>query len=186
MSRQQKTFEIVADIFSKNKISIPDPIFINELKEHSGTEAMKFAIPKMVGKVPQIQKLFEAIEANPALTKRNNLLAFQYFMDEWAGGNIEISNIEPWNEFRKNVKLGLTEILENTGKGETIGTFTSGGTISAITAEALQIKDEKRVAAMNFSVRNTSFSVFLFSKNKFNLLSFNELPHLPEEMITFV
>ncbi|MFT4762686.1 MAG: hypothetical protein ACI9LN_004674, partial [Saprospiraceae bacterium] len=31
-----------------------------------------------------------------------------------------------------------------------------------------------------------SFSSFLFSKGIFNLLSFNELPHLEKEMVTFV
>jgi len=80
----------------------------------------------------------------------------------------------------------LKQILESTDKGETIGTFTSGGTISAITAEALGIKEERKVATMNFSVRNTSFTSFFFSQNNFNLLSFNELPHLEKEMITFV
>jgi hypothetical protein len=64
--------------------------------------------------------------------------------------------------------------------------FTSGGTISSISAESLKISDEKKIAGLNFSIRNTSFTSFLFSKNQFNLLSFNELPHLEKEMITFV
>jgi len=107
-------------------------------------------------------------------------------MDEWSVGNIQVEGIEPWREFRLVVKKGLNTILQNTGKGETIGVFTSGGTIASITAEALNVADQTRVAAMNFSIRNTSLSSFLFSKNNFNLLSFNELPHLSDDMITFV
>ena len=64
--------------------------------------------------------------------------------------------------------------------------FSSGGTISAITAESLNIENEMKIADLNFSIRNTSFTSFLYSKEKFNLLSFNELPHLKEDMITFV
>jgi len=42
LSRQKRTFEIVANQFSKNKKEIPQPVFIEELKEHSGLEAMRF------------------------------------------------------------------------------------------------------------------------------------------------
>ena len=67
-----------------------------------------------------------------------------------------------------------------------MGVFTSGGTISSITAESLNINDELKIADLNFSIRNTSFTTFLYSKEAFNLLSFNELPHLEKDMITFV
>lgn len=186
LKRQKHTFEIVRGIYSKNNLEIPEPIFLNELKEHEGTEGVHFAMPELIKTVPQIQKWQEEAQANPFLKKRNTLLSFQYFMNEWADGKIEIPDIESWTEFRKNVKKGLHTILEKTDRGTTIGTFTSGGTISSITAEALFIQDEKRVAAMNFSVRNTSFTSFLYSKGQFNLLSFNELPHLDRSMVTFV
>ena len=186
LERQKHTFEIVRDIYSKANLNIPEPTFLNELKEHEGTEGVHHAMPELVKTVPQIQKWHEEMTENPTLRKRNTLLAFQYFMDEWVEGKIETPNVEPWETFRNIVRNGLNQILESTGRGETVGTFTSGGTISSITAEALNIRDEKRVAAMNFSVRNTSFSTFLYSKNQFNLLSFNELPHLEKEMITFV
>ena len=186
LKRQRHTFDIVAGLFAKNKINMPVPVYLKELKEHAGTEAMGEALPILVKKNPQIKIWSEEITADPALKKRNSLLIFQYFMEEWATGNVAIKNFEPWADFRKEVKKGLNNILENTDRGETVGIFTSGGTISSITAEALNIQDEKKVAAMNFSVRNTSFTTFLFSKNKFNLLSFNELPHLGEGLITFV
>lgn len=186
LSRQKKTFEIVADVFSKNKLEIPEPIFIKGLREHAGTEAMHFAFPRLKESVPYVKELLDGIEETPSLKKRNMLLAFQYFMEKWSEDKINVPEVETWNIFRKNVRNGLYRILEKTGKGETIGAFTSGGTISSIAGEALGIRDEKKIVAMNFSVRNTSFTSFLFSKNKFNLLSFNELPHLEKEMITFI
>jgi broad specificity phosphatase PhoE len=186
LSRQKKTFEIVAEVFSKNKLIIPEPIFVDELKEHSGTEAMHFVFPRLKESVPYVKELLDAIVENPSLKKRNMLLAFQFFMEKWSEDKIDVPEVESWKIFRENVKSGLSQILENTGKGEIIGAFTSGGTISSIAGESLGIKDEKKIVAMNFSVRNTSFTSFLFSKNKFNLLSFNELPHLEKEMITFI
>ena len=111
---------------------------------------------------------------------------FQRFMEEWVTGKFDVPEVESWQTFRTNVKRGLNTILDQTNRGNKIGVFTSGGTIAAVVAESLQIKDEERVAALNFSIRNTSYSRFFYSNDQFNLLAFNELPHLTKEMITFV
>jgi len=184
--RQQHTYEIVKSVFEKNNNTLPSFEILDGLKEHAGTEAMKIVFPTFVEKHPELQVLQKQAAENPKLVRRNTLLIFKQFMDEWAEDKIEVEGYEPWSVFRKNVKGALNTILEKTGKGETIGIFTSGGTISSITAEALNVQDEKKVAAMNFSVRNTSFTTFLYSNKDFNLLSFNELPHLNDKMITFV
>ncbi len=186
LERQKQTFEIVSNIYKKNNKTLPNPISVEGLREHRGPGAMRKYLPELLKTNPQIKKWYAEIEENPKLMKRNSLLTFQYFMDEWSLGNIVVPDVQSWAEFRAAVKGGLVTILENTGKGETIAAFSSGGTISAITAEALNIQDERMVSNMNFSVRNTSFTSFLFSKNQFNLLSFNELPHLEKEMVTFV
>ncbi|MEL6852186.1 MAG: histidine phosphatase family protein, partial [Bacteroidota bacterium] len=172
-------------IYQQHGLSLPEPTELPGLKEHAGTEGVKLAYPQLM-QVPRLKALFEEQVADPGKRHRNTLLIFQYFMDEWTEGRITIPGIESWAEFRQMVKKSLDEIFVQTQKGEKIGIFTSGGTISSITAEALKLDREQRVAAMNFSVRNTSFSTFFYSRGQFNLLSFNELPHLPEEMITFV
>ncbi len=186
LKRQQHTYQIVADIYAKHKKEIPKPIIIEGLKEHAGTEAMKAAMPELMQNHPKVQAWLEEVKVNPRLKRRNNLLAFQYFMEEWAEGKINPEGVEPWSVFREIVRGGLNTVLENTGKGERVGVFSSGGTISAIAAESLKIEDERRVLAMNFSIRNTSFSTFFYSKNQLNLLSLNEIPHLTDKMITFV
>ena len=184
--RQQHTYEIVAEAFSKKRLAIPSPIILDELKEHHGPKASRVALPQLLERSPQVRKWHKEVEENPTLRKKNTLLIFQYFMKEWVTGNIRVDEVQSWDAFRQRVQTGVSNILQQTNNGETIGVFTSGGTISAITAEALSMQDQRRVAAMNFAVRNTSFSTFLFSRNQFNLLSFNELPHLEKEMTTFV
>jgi broad specificity phosphatase PhoE len=186
LQRQQQTLKRVGEVYQQHGKTLPETIVVPQLKEHSATEAMHTVFPKLMEENEYVRNLLEAVKINPKLKRRNNLLAFQYFMDEWAAGNIVVPDIESWAIFRQEVKKGLNFILENTGKGETIAAFTSGGTIASITAESLFLKNEKRVSAMNFSLRNTSFSSFLYSKKAFNLLSFNELPHLEKEMVTFV
>ncbi len=186
LQRQQHTYEIVKTIFEQNNLSIPTPIMIDGLKEHVGHTALDKILPELQKTDTYIKGMIAKTKANPKRARANRLLIFQYFMNEWVEGRFEVSGLVAWKDFRENVREGLDTILKNTGSGETNAAFTSGGTISAITAESLKIKDEKIVAGLNFSIRNTSYSSFFYSKGKFNLLALNEIPHLPAEMITFV
>jgi broad specificity phosphatase PhoE len=114
------------------------------------------------------------------------MLGFKYFLHKWVKNEIIVEGIIPWKEFRLNSVNALKTIISEIEKGEQIAIFSSGGTISSIIGEVLQLNDEIKIADLNFSVRNTSYSTLLYSNDEINLLSFNELPHLKEDMITFV
>ena len=186
LRRQQHTYEIVKEIFEKKRLHIPSPIILKDLNEHQATEAMKIHLPNMINSDLYINELWKEIEKEPSKKNGNLMLGFEYFLNKWIDNKIIVEGVIPWIDFRKNVNRGLKKILTNTKKSEKIGVFTSGGTISSITGDCLKIKDEKRIASLNFSIRNTSFSTFLYSNKQFNLLSFNELPHLKKDMVTFV
>lgn len=186
LTRQQHTCKIVSEVYKKNNLTFPKSIILKGLNEHQATEAMKIEIPKMIVSDPFIKKLWKEIESDPKKKNGNLMLGFEYFLKLWVEDKIKVNGIIPWKNFRENVRKALKIILDNTKKSQNIGVFTSGGTISSISAESLKLSDEKKIAGLNFSIRNTSFTSFLFSKNQFNLLSFNELPHLEKEMITFV
>jgi len=186
LERQKHTAHIVRTSYQSKDQNFPDPIMIQGLREHKATHAMRMARPQLETLAPQTKIWLEEADQNPAVSRRNNLRAFQVFMDLYATGKIEIDQIETWQNFRSEVKSGLQQILENTGRGETIAIFTSGGTIASITAEALGIQDETKVAALNFALRNTSVNTFFYANSKFNLHSLNDVSHLEKDMITFV
>ncbi len=186
LARQKDTYQGVKECYEKNKLSFPKATEINGLKEHQGMETMKIALPELLKTDHYLKKLTLSTQQNPSLAMRNGMLGFQYFLGNWAEGNFAVDGIPTWKSFREEVRSGLDEILGATQKGENVALFTSGGTISAITGECLGLPTEKSVAELNFSIRNTSFTTFLLTGDKFNLLSFNELPHLKRDMITFV
>ncbi len=186
LRRQKHTFEIVNAIYQQNNLSLPEPIELVDLKEHAGPDILKKMIPELVVTVPQVEKWVVEMNENPALKRKNSLLMYEYFMYEWVGGKLNSDGMESWEEFMAAVQNGLNRILSQTEKGETIGSFTSGGTISALTAQTLNMEDSKKITALSFAIRNTSFSSYLSSQKQFNLLTFNELPHLAGEMVTFV
>lgn len=186
LRRQKHTLEIVSDQYNKNGISIPKPIVLEDLNEHQATEVMKSEFPKMMEDDPYIKSLKDKIEKDPKKQHSYMMLGFKYFLHKWVKNEIIVEGIIPWKKFRINSTNALKSIVNETKKGETIGVFSSGGTISSIVSEVLKLKNELVVADLNFSIRNTSFSSLLYSNNEINLLSFNELPHLKDDMITFV
>jgi len=186
LERQKNTFKVVQERYTAKGIALPSPTIIDGLKEHNGMITMKTALPELIKTDPYLIALEKSTKNDPKRKRQNAMLGFQYFLGEWAEGNIKVKGMPTWKQFRTEAKEGLDQILNATEKGKTIGIFSSGGTISSITAECLGLTKEKAVAELNFSIRNTSFSTFLYTHNKFNLLSFNELPHLKKDMITFV
>ncbi len=186
LQRQQHTYEIVRSIFKKQDLSLPEPILEAGLLEHNAHIGVRGVIPALQEKSPLVRELIEKSKADPKRKRSNELMIFKYFLEEWVEGNMDIEGILPWKDFRVKVRSGLDNILKGTGSGETVAAFTSGGTIASITGEALNMTDQKSVAALNYSHRNTAFTSFLFSSGEFNLLAFNEMPHLSGEMVTFV
>lgn len=188
LSRQKKTLDLVHAVFQEKNTSHSTPSILKNLNEHSGPKALRASYEQLITEDEWVRQLHEQAEGNPKLLRQNTMIVFKHFMHRWVVGDFASINseIEPWSEFRTRVRNALQTILDHTNKGERIGVFTSGGVIAAMTAEALGLTEEPKVADLNYAVRNTSISKFLFSKGTLNLLSFNEVPHLEKEMITFV
>ena len=185
--RQVHTCEIVGGTLDGlNGRDFPAPIPMEALREHEGPQALRKALPNLLKSVSQLQKWHAEMEADPTLQRKNSLLSFEYFINEWVDGKIQVPDVEPWLAFRSKVSKGLAAVLEKAKKGENIALFTSGGTIAALVGEVMKLQDQKQIASLNFNCRNCSISSFLFSPARLSLLSFNEVPHLPEEMHTFV
>jgi len=188
LERQKKTLEIVSECFKQKAIETASPNILTSLNEHKGPKAMKLSYEKLLEEDNFVKENFPKPDEDLTQSKKKLMIVFKYFMEKWVNGEIVVDHpeVEPWAIFRKRVKEGLTDILEKTPPKSTVGVFTSGGVISAITAEALGLNSETKVADLNYAVRNTSVSKFLYSDGAFNMLSFNEVPHLEEGMITFV
>ncbi len=184
--RQRHTTDLVSERYKSHGIHFPEAKTVDALVEHQGPKALKKALPNLRKSVPKLQQWHAEIEADPGLKRKNSLLTFEYFISEWVEGNINVPDIEPWMEFRQKVRKGLKNILSEIERGENVAIFTSGGTISAIIGEILKLENQRQIAALNFNVFNTSFTTILHSKSRLSLLSFNEVPHLQEELITFV
>lgn len=184
--RQKETENHVRNEYKNHNAPYPKPILLEGLKEHNGMEIFKSNYSQLLSKHSYLQQLQDKSSKNNEMRHHYYMEAFSYFMQKWALNALEIEQIPLWKNFRNEVKIALNTIHSSTQKGETIGVFSSGGTISAIVAESLGLEKEDRVAQINYSVRNASITQFLYSPPRFTLLEFNTLHFLPKEMITFV
>ena len=105
---------------------------------------------------------------------------------KWVQNEIQVVGFQTWADFKIMVRQGLEQIKDATRSGDTIGVFTSGGTISAMIAEIMNIQDDRTIASLNFNVQNTSITTLLYSKRRASLLRFNMVEHLNDNELTFV
>ncbi len=187
LKRHQQTFERFNKAYTSNGFKLPKPIYLEELNEHHALDALNFYYEDFISQNTTAKKLTKEILENPQLKQKHSILIFELFLKGYASGKYANNHktIQSWSSFRAQTKKGVTSILEQMDKGETVGIFTSGGTKSSIIGDSLDISEEK-ISELNLIIRNTSFSQLLFSKNRLNLLSLNETPHLSKELITFV
>ncbi len=186
LKRHYQTFEHCFAQLPKDQYM--EPLELDGLKEHSGTEAMDAGFDQLEARFEEVVKWKKEMEDRPEFTKRNSLRIFRLFMQEWMSEKLVIDDPEilPFGKWRDGVRRALRKIINSIDRSETIGIFTSGGTIGAVLAEVLDIKDGRKIANFNDSTRNSSMSHFFYSSFGFNILSFNEIPHLTQEQITFV
>ena len=187
LNRHQQTFDGFTNAFEAKGIILPKPIYLEELNEHQAPEALTLAYDDFINQYEEAKMLVNEINENSNLTRRNSIKIFELFMREYVSGRypFEHESIQSWSHFRIQAKKGIANVLETIDKGETIGIFTSGGTKSSIIGDNLGVTEEK-ISELNLAFRNASFSQLLFSENRLNVLSLNETPHLPKELITFV
>jgi broad specificity phosphatase PhoE len=187
LKRHKQTFEGFSIPFSNNGTKLPKPLYLNQLNEHQALEAFKLAYSDFILENKTAKTLYEEIKNKPDLQQRNYLQIFGLFFNEFVSGKYPLNGhpIQSWSDFRIATKKGISIILANMNKGETVGIFTSGGTKSSIIGDSLGLRDEK-ISELNMAIRNTSFSQLIYAKNKLHILSINEIPHLKKELITFV
>lgn len=189
--RHRQTLDQVKKVFVERNIEYPVEELMPELDEHKGPEVLKMVLPLLREKYPVIDQWASQGHSNPEASKKNSLKVFDMAMEKWAAGELDDfhpEHLPNWVQFRSQVNTALTKLMEahKNDSGINVLAFTSGGTISAFTGHVLGMTDERKVMSLNGLVYNTSISEYIFSKDKINVLGFNNAGHLPKSHLTFV
>ena len=183
LQRQQHTAMIVRGVFEGAGKPLPeliiDPRF-DELDAESITADLGAELAREVPQVAAWQA--EAGHSKKAFQKLLRA-SFQY----WLERGDALHGMESWPAFKGRVKAALESIKARAGKGSRIAVFTSGGVIAAAMAAALGASD-KLVYSFFEPVVNVSITRFLFNREHYSPLSFNEhgfLRLVDRELVTF-
>jgi len=187
LKRHRQTFE---HCYSKMSVdSSQDQVLVLDgLREHNGPEALRLKDAELEEIFPETIELRKEAKERPELARRNSLRIFRMFMADWMDQKIIVDHpsVMKFPQWKSEVYEAVEEIKSLSREYKNIGIFTSGGTIGCVIAKALGVQGGKTIANLNDSIRNTSMSHFHSSSLGFNVLSFNEIPHLTKDQITFV
>lgn len=129
----------------------------------------------------EFAKLVDAFEAAAGGPEQNRYFQrmFEVLMARWVSGELrahELAGFESFESFHDRVSGAFDEVLQATGSRRVV-VFSSGGPIGVTVQQALRAP--KPVALeLNWRVRNTSLTEYVFGRGRLSLDSFNTEPHL--------
>jgi broad specificity phosphatase PhoE len=185
--RQKDTLTLVSDTCRKAGIHFPDPVVLNEFDEYQAEWVLERSLPGLLEINQNIRDLHAAFQSSSGSAGRRATFAklFEAVISKWVRGEICPPGVESWLEFCSRVNSGLTKCLSGGNRGERIAIFTSGGPIGVAMQRALQLSAESTLN-VSWMSRNSSWSEFIYSGERFTLSSFNCHAHIDDPaMLTY-
>ncbi|MEO7144648.1 MAG: histidine phosphatase family protein [Bryobacteraceae bacterium] len=167
LGRHRETERAVAEAYGETGRSWANARVLPELNEYDADGVLRvFAGEAIPADAREFQRVFEVS------------------MTRWVDGPASDRALETWPAFRDRVRAGLAKMMAGPA-GRRVVAFTSGGPVGTLVAAALGAPD-RAFLELNWRVRNTSLTTFVFSGGRFTLDSFNALPHVDDEkLMTF-
>jgi broad specificity phosphatase PhoE len=106
---------------------------------------------------------------------------FEAAMVRWLEASSETAGVESWPVFRTRVS-GVLQRLMAGPTGRRVAVFTSGGPIGFTVHTAVQAPS-RTFLDLNWRIRNTAVSHFLYDRTRLTLDAFNTIPHLEDESL---
>jgi len=184
LTRQQQTAEIVGRAYRDAGQPWPTCEVLDGLNEYDAGGILKQLAPQLAAMDPAFRALDQQWQASSGLADGNRAFQrmFEVLMRRWLQGSLRADGVEPWAGFRERVRQAIRSITERGGGGRRVAVFTSGGPIGVTLQTALAAPDPAALE-VNWRVRNTSLTEFIFSKQRFSLERFNDLGHLEDPVL---
>lgn len=187
--RQRQTAECVAQAYERASLAWPGIKEMPELAEHEGSRVVRHALSSEAEHEDALNRLLSTTGADGEEVElmRTYFSVFRRVTRKWARGETAAPDVEEtWQAFRARVDSGVRRVLAESGKGVTVGMFTSGGPVGSTVAWALGLGDEQALE-LAWMVENATVTELLFSGDEVSLKSFNVQPRLgAPEMVTGV
>ena len=179
--RQRHTAEIAGSACTQAGRTWREPVVLAELDEYDLIGIFHGLAPELSRHDAGFAELMACFRRDENGPDRNRSFQkmFEALTTHWATTTTEVAGVESFPAFRQRVQRCLRRVMEGKRSGRRVAVFTSGGVIG--TAVRLALDAPNRMALeLNWRVRNSSLTEFVFTKDRFNLDSFNAIPHLED------
>jgi len=180
MARQQDTARNVLQ-------GLADPPELEVLpgfNEFDSDAIIRALLPAMRAEEPLVE------QAAPMMfcDRRAFQVVYGEAMRRWLSGRHDQGLPETWLQFLERIARTLDQVRGANPRGKRVIVFTSGGPISAIMSQALNL-DHETAMRLTWVIKNASLSRFLYNQSDFSLSLFNSTVHLETqgqaELITY-
>jgi len=170
-----------AEILSQGVIRQAD-----HFNEYDAGAILQFLAPMLRERDERFARLWRQWEEGSETPDQNRHFQrmFEVLLGHWLEETITHPKVESWLNFRARVTRGLKLILNDPRPSRRVLVCTSGGPIGVAVQAALQAPP-RAALELNWRVRNSSITEFLFSGNRLSLDLFNATPHLKPALVTF-
>jgi broad specificity phosphatase PhoE len=180
-ARQRQTAEIASAACAQAGRSWPEPVVLAELDEYDLGSLVHKLAPELSRRDAAFAALLENFRRDQQGPDRARSFwkMFEALTMHWATAPGPTTEVEGYPAFRDRVERGLRVVMDKPGSGRRVAVFTSGGVIGTAVRLALAAPD-RTALEVNWRLRNCSLTEFVFTTGRFNLDSFNALPHLED------
>jgi broad specificity phosphatase PhoE len=176
LPRQLRTEEVVAQCFRAAGEPWPEAVRDGSWNEYDAGGVMQHFIPAD-SRLSALARAFEQARGSPDENRMFQRL-FEAAMSRWLEGTVEANGVESWPAFRSRV-WGAIQRQMGGLPSRRLAVFTSGGPIGLAVQSSLQAP-ARSFLDVNWRMRNTSITQFVFDRSRLTLDSFNAIPHLDE------
>ena len=186
LKRQIGTAEAVQAVYADRGLDWPGLTTTERLNEYPADEILGVLGQHLRNHDAEVAALAEAFESASTDAERyrrfHRLLAA--VMRHWIDGDGGIDMPVTWTDWSGGVRAALADIMAAAQGGKTVAVFTSGGVIGVSVQTVLDAPDIK-AAELNWRIHNGSVTHYTFSGGRVSLDGFNDVAHLPRDMLTY-
>jgi broad specificity phosphatase PhoE len=176
LPRQVRTEEVVAQCFREAGVEWPTATRDASWNEYDAGGVLQHLVPADA-QLTALASEFEQARGSPD-EKRKFQRLFEKAMTCWLESAIEVDGVESWPAFRSRVSGAIERIMAGPASRR-IAVFTSGGPIG-LTLQTAVHAPARTFLDVNWRVRNTSMTQFIFDRSRLTLDCFNAFPHLDD------
>lgn len=184
LERQRRTAQLVGEVYADAGLPWPEPELVDGLVEFQAEPLAIHLLPQLMKAEERVHSWMHSFEQSNDVAEKARFFqkAFEVLMVKWVRGDYGAHEIEPWEAFSERVNKALQSMMNGQPSGQRIVAFTSGGVTAVAVQRALQTTPEATMQ-LAWMLRNAALTEFLFTKGRFTLSSFNDVPHLPDPQL---